>query len=266
MNENKKAAAENARDLEWIVGHRLRQRERSLNGSWDDFRNHELLEVLLGFAVPRQDLSVLARELTSRYGSVMNVLCAPEAELLSVKGMTPAMASWLNQAGELATLYRRADAGPRISVFRLGDVCRFLKPRMSWARPPECWVLYTNFEHCLVSCQRLPRGLRWWVPENVRVMVEDSVSLQARHAILVIFRGDLPMGMSEEEREHLHSINNTFNALQVALLDCVLVNDAGAYSMFVHDKFQFSHSLPAGAGLHEAVREERDPPGDPSYL
>ena len=266
MNMSNASAEKDGGGLEWIVGHRLRQRERSMNGSWDDFRNHELLEVLLGCVVPRQDLSKLSRELTGRYGSVLNVLCAPAEELLAVEGMTPAMAAWLNQAGELTTLYRKADGGERISLFRFEDVCRFLKPRMAWARPPECWMLYTNFEHHLISCQRLPQGRRWWDPENVRAMVEDCVSLQARHAIIVVFRGRRPLPMSENEKQHLHSVNNTISALQVALLDCVLAGGAGVYSMFIHDRFEFTRGALPGGGLYEAVREDRDGPDEPEYL
>lgn len=249
-----------ARDLEWILGHRMRQRERSLNGSWDDFRNHELLEVLLNYAVPRQDMSGLARRLTGRYGSVLNVLCAPEEELLAVEGMTPAIAGWLNQAGELATLYRQADRCERISLLRFRDVCEFLRPRLSWVRPPECWVLYTDFEHCLVSCQRLGADRAWWHPDSVRRMVEDSVSLQARNAVLVLFRGGRSPRLTDDEKRRLRSVNDAFNALQVALSDCVLVGDGEVYSMFVHDGFDFLRMPPGAAGVREPGREEEPPP------
>lgn len=256
MNENERNGSGEARNLEWIYGHRMRQRERSQNGAWDDFRNHELLEVLLGYVVPRQDMSRQARELTHRFGSVLDVLRAPKEALLEVEGMTPAMVGWLNLTGELVSLYCQADDRERISMFRFGDVYDFLKPRLSWARPPECWALYTNFEDCLISCQRMPDGRTWWSPANVRAMVEDCVSLQARNLIIVVFRKRRPVWMNDLEKEHLRSINSTFNALQVALLDCVLVNAEGAHSMSLHERFEFTRPDRRASGLFSPDREE----------
>ena len=34
----------------------------------------------------------------------------------------------------------------------------------------------------------MPDGRTWWSPANVRAMVEDCVSLQARNLIIVVFR------------------------------------------------------------------------------
>ena len=250
MSENGRGGPGDIRDLEWIVGHRLRQRERSQNGSWDDFRNHELLEMLLNYVVPRQDMSRQARELAGRYGSVLNVLCAPAEELLAVEGMTPSMVSWLNLAGELVRLYQQADGRARPTMLCFDDVFRFLRPRLAWVRPPECWVLYTNFEDSLISCQCMPRGRDWWCPENVRAMVEDCVSLQARNAILVVFRKRRPAWLTAAEKEHLRSINSTFCALEVALLDCVVANGQGLHSLSLHERFEFERPQGHASGRY----------------
>ena len=79
-----------------ILNHRNRQRERSQNGSWEEFRNRELIEVLLNYAVPRQDMSDLTFRLDNRFGGVMQVLAAPGEQLMEVKGVTPAIARTKN--------------------------------------------------------------------------------------------------------------------------------------------------------------------------
>lgn len=263
MKERGSRAPEEGRELDWIVGHRMRQRQRSQNGSWDDFRSHELLEVLLNYAVPRQDMSKLARDLVSRFGTALDALCVPAEALLAVEGMTPAMAEWLNLVGELVTLYQAAEGRQRRTIIRFTDVYEFLRPRLGWVRPPECWALYTNFEDVLISCQPLPQGRAWWDPENVRAMVEDCVALEARNVILVVFREDGLLRMDEAERKHLRSINSTFNTLQVALLDCVLANGRGAHSLSLHERFAFTRPEKYRSGLYSAAREDgslREPP------
>ena len=242
--------------LDRILGHRMRQRERSQSGGWDDFQNRELVEVLLNYAVPRQDLSDLAFRLTNRFGGVVDVLTAPREELLCVKGMTPSMADWLLLTGELVSAYRDAGGRDRIRMLRFHEVEDFLRPRLCWARPPEAWALYLDFEFGLISRQPLPVRAPWWCPENVRDMVRDSTSLKASYAILALFRENATPRLSEEELRHLHGVSQTFGGIRMPLVDCVLAGREELYSMRVHGRFDFVQDVGSSAFLHEQYGEE----------
>ena len=240
-----------------ILNHRNRQRERSQNGSWEEFRNRELIEVLLNYAVPRQDMSDLAFRLDNRFGGVMQVLAAPGEQLMEVKGVTPAIARWLNLTGELVSAYQAAHAGRRIRLMRFIEVRDFLIPRLSWADAPEAWMLYTDFEFNLISRQPLPVRSPWWSQVNVRQMVQDGTSLEASYGILVLFRGaGMAARLSDREEEHLVGINCTFGGIRMPLLDCVLVRGEEIYSMNLHGRFDFFRDNPASAFLHERYGEE----------
>ena len=64
-------------------GHRERIRNRLRNEGLSSFSEHEVLELLLTYAIPRQDVNPLAHELIARFGRLSNVLEADEKELLS---------------------------------------------------------------------------------------------------------------------------------------------------------------------------------------
>ena len=49
-------------------GHRDRKRQQFLTSGPDPFADHELLEVLLYYAVPRKDTNPIAHELINRFG------------------------------------------------------------------------------------------------------------------------------------------------------------------------------------------------------
>ena len=63
-------------------GHRKRLRESYIksNGS-DALRDHQLLELLLFYAIPRRDVNPLAHRLVNRFGSLRGVLEASFSEL-----------------------------------------------------------------------------------------------------------------------------------------------------------------------------------------
>ena len=67
-------------------GHRERMKKTFLerpDALWD----HQLLELLLFYAVPRRDTNPMAHALLERFGSLSGVLDAPPAELAKVEGV-----------------------------------------------------------------------------------------------------------------------------------------------------------------------------------
>ncbi|MEQ9198363.1 MAG: hypothetical protein RLN80_00145, partial [Rhodospirillales bacterium] len=66
--------------------HRERLRTRFLTGGPAAVQDYEILEILLGAAIPRRDVKPLAKELIDRFGGLAGVLTAGPAELTAVRG------------------------------------------------------------------------------------------------------------------------------------------------------------------------------------
>jgi DNA repair protein RadC len=70
--------------MSYLEGHRQRLRDRFNESGLGAFEDHEVLELLLAYAVPRKDVKPIAHALLDRFGSLSNVLDAPTAELTKV--------------------------------------------------------------------------------------------------------------------------------------------------------------------------------------
>lgn len=68
-------------------GHRKRMRESFLKRDFSSLQEHEILEMLLFYAIPRNDTNALAHTLISAFGSLEKVLSAPYEELVKIKGV-----------------------------------------------------------------------------------------------------------------------------------------------------------------------------------
>ena len=55
-------------------GHREKMRQRFLKSGLESFADHEALELLLYYAIPRRDTNPIAHRLMERYGSLTAVI------------------------------------------------------------------------------------------------------------------------------------------------------------------------------------------------
>jgi DNA repair protein RadC len=86
-------------------GHRARMRKRFLdNFGFEGFEPHEILEVLLYYAIPRADTNPLAHKLLDDFGSLASVFDAP-IDALRESGCTESCAVFLNLVPHITRVY-----------------------------------------------------------------------------------------------------------------------------------------------------------------
>ena len=87
-------------------GHRKRMIERLKKGGLVD---HEYLECLLFYAIPRRNTNDIAHRLLAKFGSLPKVLSASYAELIRVDGLGESAAAYLTYLGAVFQKYYRED-------------------------------------------------------------------------------------------------------------------------------------------------------------
>ena len=83
----------------------------SAAGALDGFAEHEILEMLLFYVLPRRDTNALAHELINKFGSVKGVLSASEEELTHDGALSANAAVSLRFFGLLTAYAAREDCG-----------------------------------------------------------------------------------------------------------------------------------------------------------
>lgn len=86
-------------------GHRQRLKDRFLREGIDNFEDHNILELLLFFGIPRRDTNALAHSLMEKFGTLSGVFEAPFEELCKVKGMTQSAAFLISMVPQLSRKY-----------------------------------------------------------------------------------------------------------------------------------------------------------------
>lgn len=96
-------------------GHRSRMREKYLKSGLDVFAPHEVLELLLYYAIPYRNTNEIAKNLLQRFGTLAAVFDAPQDSLINA-GLTEHQAIFLKLIPDVTRLYYGAkfesDNGP----------------------------------------------------------------------------------------------------------------------------------------------------------
>lgn len=86
-------------------GHRAKLKNRFLKQGLSGFEDHNILELILFFAIPRRDTNVIAHDLLTKFGSFSRVFEASIDELCSVDGIGEHAAHLIKTYPEVAKRY-----------------------------------------------------------------------------------------------------------------------------------------------------------------
>ena len=206
-------------------GHRQRLRDRFNNSGLDSMEDHTALELLLCYAIPRKDVNRLAHALLDTFGSLSAVLEADRTALEQVPGMGENAATLLKLIPAMNRRYLmdRTQAGKKVSLRTAAEAGEFFLPRFYGAREEKVYAAFLD-EHCrLLACQEVFEGGVGYAPVNIRKLVEAALRLKAACIILAHNHPDGYAVPSREDRESTRIVSSSLAAVQLRLLDHIIV-------------------------------------------
>lgn len=108
--------------------HRERLRHRFLVNGLDGFSEHNVLEMLLFYSIPRKDTNELAHELIDRFGSLANVFDAPYEALKRIDGVGERTATLLKFIPALCGEYRLSRNEVKAVIRTRDEAVEYLAP------------------------------------------------------------------------------------------------------------------------------------------
>jgi len=166
-------------------GHRERLRARFLKGGADAMPDYELLELTLFAALPRRDTKPLAKALLVRFGSFAEVIAAPRARLMEVKGVGENVANHLKIVEAAAQRLAKTKVMGRAALSSWSALLDYCTAAMARSETEEFRVLFLDRKNMLVADEVLNRGTVDHAPVYPREIVKRALELNASAIILV---------------------------------------------------------------------------------
>lgn len=212
-------------------GHRQRKKEQFRMHGLDAFADHEVLELLLYYAIPRRDTNPVAHRLMERFGSLDGVFSATVEELEEVEGMgknaATLLALWM-------PLYRRVRTKPTAKEVILNSTeqaGRYFMDLFFGMRREELYEACLDAKGKLLACCRIAEGSVDAVNINTRRLVENALKCGASAVILA---HNHPSGIalpSPDDNTTTLALWDALRAVGIPLIDHIIVADEDYVSL-----------------------------------
>ena len=212
-------------------GHREKMRQRFLKSGLDAFADHEALELLLYYAIPRRDTNPIAHALMERYGSLSAVLAAPVEDLKKVEGVGESAAILLKLAPQLYRKAKMSDAEQETILSSVERVGAYLLERFAGEKNEVVYQLCLDRKGKLLVCKKLGEGGVASADLDIRRLVENALLTGASSVVLA---HNHPSGVALPSRDDYAATDRAKTALSVvgvALADHIIVADGDFVSM-----------------------------------
>ena len=211
-------------------GHRQRLIQRFLEEDLDNFEPHNVLELLLFYAIPRKDTNELAHVLMDTFGSLKGVFDAPYEELIKVTGIGPNTAALLKLVPSLTRTYYSSEAR-RIILDTSEKSGEYFLPYYIGQTEEVVRLACLDAGGKVISNQILHRGSANAAEVNIRKIVNIALRNNAMGVILAHNHpGGLPLP-SEEDVATTKSIREALMPMGILLMDHIIVAGQDYVSM-----------------------------------
>ena len=220
--------------------HRSRVRKRFISGRIDSFPDHNILEMLLFYAIPRVDTNETAHRILSAFnGSLSAVFNASYAELTEVEGVGESAATLILLFRDLFDVYKDGRISNQNSIESPDDMKRLILKKSS-GKTREClWAIAFDTKYHVINCIELGNGEIDVEKIDFRALTHFTLRTRAKNIVLVhnTFSGFLTM--SRIDAKIAHKASEVLSGIGINLKDyCIVLNNSKLISAAKEHKFK----------------------------
>ena len=212
-------------------GHRQRMKARFMKNGFQGFSEHEIMELLLYYCLPKSDINALAHTLVDYFGSVLQVLSAPAGELEKIPGVGPAVITYLSLLRETHRYLNISHGKEKERLLGIDDFGRYLLDYFFGSGNETVYLLCLDAKGMVINCYLMCEGSVTSANLSFRKVIDTAIRSNAASAVLA---HNHPGGLALPSPEDIAVTNRLAKALHMAdvtLVDHIIVAENDYISM-----------------------------------
>lgn len=215
-------------------GHRDRLRRRFLEFGADSLHEHELLELVLFYGIPRKNTNEIAHSLISAFGDINGILSASSEELKKIDGIGESAASFLKFLGDVCREYNSFIPAP-YSPTAFEDYPMYFRDCFNDTAYGLCLILCpgTSFR-ILFSKDGILNGT-----VDMADIANQLIKRECDKVIIGINKTDGAASPESKDIELVNMFRKKLTILGITLRDCLIIGKKRSFSLLYDGAFLF---------------------------
>jgi DNA repair protein RadC len=213
------------------IGHRERMKERFQNVGHVGFADYEMLEMLLYRSIRQGDTKPLAKALMTRFGSLAEILGAPEHLLREVKGCGPAVSFDLKLVAALTHRVIRSDIREKTVLSSWSKVMDYCVAAMAYEPREQFRILFLDKKNALIADEVQQVGTVDHTPVYPREVIARALQLAASAIILAHNHPSGDPTPSKADIDMTKTIANIGAQMGIVVHDHIIIGKNGHASL-----------------------------------
>jgi len=214
------------------AGHRKRLRNKYIKNGIDSLTDHEILELMLFYSIPRKNTNHIAHRLIKKFGSLAAVFDATPDALLSVDGVGEATVAFIKLIPDLWGEHAYGKRRTRERLDSFDKIGAYLVDRFKGASREQSMLLFLDNQRGVIDCRTVSKGSVNNTHINIRNAVELAFSCNASS---VVIAHNHPLGILEPSNADVmttRELSRAFDAVSINFLEHFIVNEEGYLGVY----------------------------------
>jgi len=167
------------------AGHRQRMFDRFRSGGFQGFQEHEILELMLFYALPRVNTNELAHRLINEFGSISAVCNAPTFSLLKIPDLGEKGALFLHILPEFVRAFESSSVNINNHVLeQVEQAVDILAPYFIGLTVEKLYIMVMDSANRILSVSLISEGSQTATEINLQRIIDTVVSIHGSKIIL----------------------------------------------------------------------------------
>lgn len=204
-------------------GHRDRMKERYIKElSFDSFEEHQVLEMLLFYAVPRRDTNDLAHRMIDEFGSLAGLFDADPLDVAKRCGVSRSTAVLVTMLPDLMKRYLLSKNGEKPVLGSVEQAGEHAASLFYGKDNENFYAICVNAQNKVIQQVKINEGTVCEVAVYPQKVAEAALRFKARSVILAHNHPGGSLTPSQEDIELTRSVEAALKAIGVKLNDHII--------------------------------------------
>jgi DNA repair protein RadC len=189
-----------------------------------------VLELLLIYAIPQQDVKPLAKSLLRGFGSLKGVMDAETSDLQKTPGIGEHTAVLVKLIKELSALYLKQKAKEKPQIACTSELLDFCRTAMGGKKDEEFCVIYLDAQNQIIDFETVQKGVANQAVVYPRQVLERALRQKASALILAHNHPSGHVRPSDADIRLTKTIQDAARMLDILVHDHIIIGENRFFS------------------------------------